>query len=91
MTHRTLTFTYTKPNNEVSYRVGIVMQKPSDNYAMLDVSGIDKYEVEALVQEVEEYNRRLKELRAEYDFDKYWKNFKESRMSDIQDWITPWN
>lgn len=78
-------FTYTKPNGEISERVGIVVHRPTDLYSILDLSELDADELMAWQDEFHQYQKELKELRAKYGLDLYWKNFKSERMTDLSE------
>lgn len=79
-----ITFTYTKPNGEVSHRRGLVVQKPTDNYSILDLSEFDEEEIETYKTALEEYHNEMRILRKDLGLDEVWKNFKADRMTDIQ-------
>jgi hypothetical protein len=76
-------FTYTKPNGEISERVGIVVHKPTDLYSILDLSELDKDELSTMQETFKQYETELRELRKKYGLDLYWKNFKADRMSEV--------
>lgn len=76
-----ISFTYTKPNGEVSERTALVLSKPSENYLMLDLSDLDSDEIDYLEQRVAEYESARKALLESFRFGPYMKSFKASRMS----------
>jgi hypothetical protein len=82
---KAILFTYTKPNGDISERTALVIQKPTDNYSMLDITDLDETERSVLESRLEEYFDEVRELRAELGLNSFWKNFKESRMTDIQE------
>lgn len=79
-----LKFTYTKPNGEVSERVAIVVHEPSDNFLMLDLTELEPLEMAIIEKDYAEYSKELKMLREKYNLNYYFKNFKATRMSDIE-------
>ena len=76
-------FTYTKPNGDISERVGIVVHKPTDLYSILDLSELDEDELLEFNADYEKYMEEVKKLRKLYSIDLYWKNFKAERMSEV--------
>ena len=76
-------FIYTKPNGDESERLGIVLNAPSDNYLMLDLSDLDAEEIEQVRDLSVEYLRERNELLKKYGLTAYVKSFKKDRMSEI--------
>lgn len=73
-----LEFTYTKADGSTSERVALVLNRPSDNYLMLDLSDLDADEIDYLEQRVAEYESERKILLDKYKFGPYMKTFKAS-------------
>jgi hypothetical protein len=80
-----ITFTYTKPNGDISERVGIVIQKPTDNYSILDVTELTDEERELVQDNYNQYLSELRQLRADLLLNSFWKNFKSERMTDLSE------
>jgi|WetSurMetagenome_2_1015567.scaffolds.fasta_scaffold18012_4 hypothetical protein len=80
-----LKFTYTKPNGDISERVGLVVRKPTDNYSMLDITDLDESERAAVVENYRIYLEEEKQLRDDLLLNSFWKNFKSERMTDFSE------
>ena len=80
-----ITFTYTKPDGTISERVGIVIQKPTDNYSILDVTELTDEERELVQDNYNQYLSELRQLRADLLLNSFWKNFKSERMTDLSE------
>jgi hypothetical protein len=75
-----LEFIYTKADGSKSERVALVLNKPSDNYLMLDLTDLDSDDIDYLEQRVAEYEYERKALFDKYSFGfgPYIKTFKAS-------------
>jgi hypothetical protein len=80
-----LKFTYTKPNGDISERVGLVVRKPTDNYSILDITDLDDNERAAVVENYRIYLEDEKQLRDDLLLNSFWKNFKSERMTDLSE------
>ena len=84
-------FKYTKANGDTSDRIGIVLASPSVNYSILDLSDLPETELDEVNQKFNEYQKRLKELRAELEAElgisvymKRFKAFKPAGITDVE-------
>lgn len=83
----TLTFTYTKTNGSVSDRLLLVLTRPSDMYAGIDLSDIDPIEAAKFVAKYEDmYNdflENVKTLQNQFDLKHSYRQFHADKMTDI--------
>ncbi len=87
---KTITFTYTKANGDVSDRTLLVLSEPkeaTDKYAGIDISQLDPSEGAKFVSEYErmydEYQANLKVVMAKFDVKHNYRQFIETGMSDV--------
>lgn len=79
-----ITFTYTKPNGEVSFRKAVVISKPNPNYSMLDLSSIDEEELPSIIETVKAYEKERNSLLEKYDLKRFYKNFKPNCITEVK-------
>lgn len=84
---KTLNFTYTKENGEVSVREFVEVAKPSANYQGYDITEMDNEEYFEFAKEyntlVDKHKQELADLLVTYDLKHTFKMFKPSNMSNI--------
>ena len=78
-------FIYTKENGDRSDRLCITINKPSDNYLMVDLSDLDTDEMDAVEQRVAAFLAERNDLIKKHKLNTYVKSFKKGRMSGIID------
>lgn len=79
------TFNYKKSNGEVSERKGLLMAKPTDCYAFLEIpedADLAAFKLAAIKMQAER-NRILTEFLSEYN--SAYKQFKKDGISDLKD------
>lgn len=84
---KTITFTYTKPDGSVSDRTLLALVTPGDMFAGIDLTSIPPEKGAEFVNKYEalhaDFLAGVVELQAEYDVKHNYRQFKQSRMSDI--------
>lgn len=82
-----LTFTYEKASGKVSDRVLMVLVKPSDKYAGIDMSDIDPVEAGKFVAKYnelhDEFLANVKALQNQFDLKHNYRQFDVDKMTNI--------
>ena len=85
---KTIQFTYTKVNGEVSQRVLQVKQEPTKNIGGVDITKLNAVERKFYAANLklihDEYMYALKELNSEFEVDNNYRQFKPELMTDIK-------
>ena len=85
---KTITFTYTKENGDVSRRTLVVSTEPVKNVSGIDISELEGVDQAAYVEEVKKahmiYLDMLSQINEEFDVVKNYRQFKPEGMSDIE-------
>jgi hypothetical protein len=85
---KTITFTYTKDNGDVSYRTLVVSNEPTKNVSGTDISELGPEQRKEYLAEVakakEIYLEMLKQINDEFDLTHSYRQFKPEGMSDIK-------
>lgn len=84
---KTLTFSYTKPDNSVSERTLLALVTPVDTFQGIDISELPPEKGAEFVRKYEDLHAdflaEVKELQAEYDLKFSYRTFKPERMHDV--------